>query len=164
MWPSDDVIINQGATNVSADAHHRAELGSLAAPVFDTIAVAAPPLAECRVAIVTTAGLKPSGEVTYWQVGDSSFTVLDGADRGVQLSHASANFDRVGFAADLNVVYPVDRLRELADGGVIGSVSSVHLSFMGAQMEMETIRFDTGPAAAKVLLDDGVDVVVLTPV
>jgi hypothetical protein len=37
---------------------------------------------------------------------------------------------------------------------------------MGAQIDytLETIRLDTGPAAARVLLDDGVDVVLLTPV
>ena len=48
----------------------------------------------------------------------------------------------------------------------IGSVASRHLSFMGAQTDhtLTTLRLDTGPAAARLLLDDGVDVVLLTPV
>jgi D-proline reductase (dithiol) PrdB len=67
---------------------------------------------------------------------------------------------------DLDVVYPIDRLEELAEQGVIGDVASRHLSFMGAVggASLQSIILDTGPAAAKVLVEDGVDVVVLTPV
>ena len=122
------------------------------------------PLNECRVAIVTTAGLRPRGDVKLWL--DGTFTVLPAADRDLQLSHFSPNFDRAGLTADLNVAYPADRLDELATAGVIGSVATNHLSFMGAQMTaaLSTIIQDTGPAAAQALLDDGVDVVLLTPV
>jgi D-proline reductase (dithiol) PrdB len=35
------------------------------------------------------------------------------------MSHVSINFDRAGFQRDLNVVYPMDRMRELAPEGVI---------------------------------------------
>lgn len=124
-----------------------------------------PPLKNARVAIVTTAGLRSDGQL-HWQPGDQSFTILEGTDRTVGLAHFSPNFDRSGFALDLNVVYPIDRLHELAERGVIGSVASRHISFMGAQLDhtLPTMRLDTGPAAAKVLRDDGVDVVFLTPV
>ena len=63
-------------------------------------------------------------------------------------------------------MFPVTRLREKAAGGTIGSVADVHISFMGAQVDhtLETIRLDTGPAAAEALLADDVDLVVLTPV
>lgn len=114
---------------------------------------------------MTTAGLRAGGGGT-WALGDQSFTVLDGGARDVALQHYSPNFDRSGFAADLNVVYPVDRLSELAADGSIGSVAPRHLSFMGAQPDhtLTTLRLDTGPAAARLLLEDGVDVVLLTPV
>ena len=124
----------------------------------------APELGRARVAIVTTAGLRPDG-VGVWTHGQG-FAVLDASDRDFTLAHVSPNFDRVGVAADLNVVYPIDRLDELAASGVIGSVAPRHFSFMGAQPDhtLTTIRLDTGPAVAKMLRDDGVDVVVLTPV
>lgn len=138
-----------------------------AVDVFDfgtTAATVAPRLADARVAIVTTAGLRPDGVAT-WSEGQG-FVVLDGAERRLTLAHASPNFDRTGLAADLNVVYPVDRLDELADRGTIGSVAAQHLSFMGAQVDhtLTTLRLDTGPAAAELLKADGVDVVLLTPV
>ena len=92
--------------------------------------------------------------------------MLPAESRDLQLSHFSPNFDRAGLTQDLNTAYPADRLNELVDAGVIGSVATNHLSFMGAQMDatFSTIIQDTGPAAAQMLIDDGVDVVLLTPV
>lgn len=152
---------------MTADSGIRARSGDIPTPDFDSTPVTtSPPLAEARVAIVTTAGLRTAGDVNYWQPTDGSFSVLPAADRDVQLSHFSPNFDRVGFAADINVVYPVDRLDEMAAAGEIGSVANQHISFMGAQFDatFSTILLDSGPAAAQVLKDDGVEVVLLTPI
>lgn len=152
---------------MSADASIRERVSDIPTPEFaSTPSTVAPPLETARVAIVTTAGLRPAGDVTLWQTTDTSFTILPGESRDVQLSHFSPNFDRSGFAADLNVVYPVDRMAEMAAAGEIGSVASRHLSFMGAQSDatFTTMLLDSGPAAAKVLRDDGVDVVLLTPI
>jgi D-proline reductase (dithiol) PrdB len=150
-----------------ADAGIRARVGDLPTPDFeDTPATTAPPLADAKVAIVTTAGLRPAGDVELWQPTDGSFTVLPRTAHDVQLSHFSPNFDRTGFAADINVVYPVDRLEEMAARGEIGSLADRNVSFMGAQFDatFSTILLDTGPAAAKVLLDQDVDVVLMTPI
>ena len=122
-----------------------------------------PPLSEAVVAIVTTAGLMRPGEKS-WEGGDSSFRVFDRAERDLIVGHVSSNFDRTGVAADRNVVYPIDRLEEMAGEGVIGGVSRQHVSFMGALGDLSTVLMDSGPAAAKMLKDGGVDVVVLTPV
>lgn len=151
---------------LSGDALIRSSSGKIEAFEFDSVPVTpAKPLADATIAIVTTAGLRPSGS-DLWPGGDQTFSVLDGADRDLMVAHVSANFDRVGVSADINTAYPIDRLAELAAAGEIGSVAPRHLSFMGAQPDhtMETIRLDTGPAAAKLLLDDGVDIVLLTPV
>jgi D-proline reductase (dithiol) PrdB len=152
---------------MAGDEVTRGRVNDLPTPKFvDTPVTVAPPLAESRVAIVTTAGLKPAGEVTLWEQTDSTFTVLPSGARDLQLSHFSPNFDRSGFAADLNVVFPIDRINEMVDRGEIGSVVEHNLSFMGAQADatFATILLDTGPAAAKFLVDQHVDVVLLTPV
>lgn len=150
----------------TTDREVRARVNNV--PVFEfaqTAFTPPPSLAKARVAIVTTAGLRVEGDA-HWQPGDQSFTVLDHGARNVKLAHFSPNFDRSGFALDLNVVYPLDRLDELAANKTIGSVASKHISFMGAQLDhtLATMRLDSGPAAAKILRDDGVDVVLLTPV
>lgn len=148
-----------------ADTFIREYVASLPVPEFDEPAFNdAPVAAEATVAIVTTAGLVHPGDGP-WAAGDESYRVYDASDRDLTLGHFSPNFDRTGIALDLNVAYPADRLDEMADEGRIGGVGPHHVSFMGALDErLTTIRMDTGPAAAKQLRDDGVDVVLLTPI
>ena len=134
-------------------------------PTFDDTAwVTPPPLSEATVAIVTSAALhRPDDE--GFAAADTSFRVMNRADRKLVLGHWSPNFDRSGFSMDLNVVYPIDRLEELADQGVIGAVAPRHFSFAGNQPDdVATVRMDTGPQVAAELKADGVDVVLLTPV
>lgn len=147
------------------DSQMRQLVDGIPVPEFDSTAFTAPPpLRDASVAIVTTAGLH-TREDSGWRPGDQSFRVIGAHERDLRLGHWSPNFDRSGLAADLNVVFPIDRLHEMAGEGAIGNVAPHHLSFMGAQDEtMTTIRMDTGPAAAKLLRSDGVDVVLLTPV
>ncbi len=129
-------------------------------PAFTT----PPPLSEATVAIVTSAALHTAADEAFGN-DDSTYRAIDRTERSLKLGHWSPNFDRVGFALDLNVVYPIDRLEEMAAEGVIGAVAPRHFSFAGNQPDdVSTIRFDSGPAAAAQLLADGVDVVVLTPV
>ncbi len=78
------------------------------------------------------------------------------------ISHISINFDRTGFQEDWNVVFPLDRLNELAAEGVIASVAETHYSFMGATdpVEMEPYAREL----AGHLKQDRVDAVILSPV
>lgn len=122
------------------------------------------PLGDCRVAIVTTAALA-MGVHGAPRGGAPGFQVIPAGSR-VQLMHESPNFDRSGWLADPNVVFPVDRLRELAADRVIGSVAPRHISFAGNQQlpTLSELDLDAGPAAAELLARDQVDVVLLTPV
>ena len=148
---------------MGADELLRNSLAKSPVPEFATTARSeAPPLPRATVAIVTTAGLARPGEV--WADQSSEFRVIGRNERDVVLAHNSTNFDRTGFAADRNVVFPIDRLDELAREGAIGGVAPRHLSFLGSTFELSTIRLDSGPRAARLLRDDGVDVVLLTPV
>ena len=122
------------------------------------------PLSEARVAIVTSAALHRQSDESFTQ-GDTSYRTLHRSVRDLVLGHWSPNFDRSGFGLDLNVVYPIDRLDELEDRGVIGSVATHHYSFAGNQPDsVSEIRLDSGPACAASLIADDVDVVLLTPV
>lgn len=149
---------------ITGDTAMRAHGASTPFPTFESPAwVSPPPLAEATVAIVTSAALHEPDDA--FAAGDASFRLIDADERRLVLGHWSPNFDRSGFAMDLNVVYPIDRLHELAEAGTIGAVAPRHVSFAGNQPDdVATIRLDTGPAAAAALAADGVDVVLLTPV
>ena len=149
-----------------SDKHLRSTLSGLKGFTFDEVPWTTPkPLHESRVAIVTTAGLRVENDAD-WNAGDQGFTLIPHDAENLTLAHFSPNFDRVGWILDKNVVFPIDRLHEMAEEGIIGSVANTHVSFMGAQPDhtLETIRLDSGPTAAKLLADDEVDLVLLTPV
>lgn len=148
-----------------ADEIIRANVGNMPVPEFDNPAFVTPPkLSEATVAIVTTAGLRQTGDPS-WAPGDPSYRLFDTDAEDIRLGHVSPNFDRSGFAADINVVYPIDRLKEMAEEGVIAAVAPRHVAFLGAQAgSMTAMRKDTVPAVAKLLKEDGVNVVLLTPI
>lgn len=149
----------------SGDALIRQQIGQLPVPEFsETAWTVPPPLSEARVAVVTSAALYPRDGEPF-TVTDTSYRGLDHDERQLVMGHWSPNFDRSAFGIDYNVVYPLARLDELAEQGVIGSVASKHYAFAGNQPDdVATIRYDSGPACAAELKADGVDVVFLTPV
>lgn len=146
---------------VEAEQKH---MRSLPLPEYDTTPwVEGPPLSERRVAIVTSAGLSLRGEQSF-QLGAADYRVLPGdidtAD--IVMNHVSVNFDRTGFQDDVNIVLPIDRLREMAADGEIGSVAGFHYSVMGATDP--SLLEDSARAIAGMLREDKVNAVLLTPV
>ena len=124
------------------------------------------PLAKRRVAIVSTAGLHVRGDKPFGGGSASmDYRVIPGAvaAKDLVMSHMSVNFDRSGFQEDWNVAFPLDRLRELAVEGVLGSVANFHYSFMGAVSPVTNYEPKARELAAH-LLADKVDAVLLSPV
>lgn len=125
-----------------------------------------PSLAQRRVAIVTTAGLHLRGEKPFDSGGAGiDYRVIpgDAASADLVMSHASVNFDRTGFQSDWNVVFPLDRLRELVRDKIAGAVAAFHYSFMGAIPQVTRYEPKARELAA-LLKADNVDAVLLTPV
>jgi len=127
------------------------------------------PLSECRVALVSSAGFVLPGQEPFddeKRGGDPSFREIP-ADVDVATlvdTHRSQSFDHSGMRSDANLAFPLDRLRELAESGRIGRVNRRYLSFMGSLTATGAFVRDTAPAAAKLLVEDGVDVALLVPV
>jgi D-proline reductase (dithiol) PrdB len=145
-------------------ATSQASMANLETPEFaDRPFVSGPPLKSRRIAVVTSAGLVRRGERPFVS-GDTDFRVIpaDTSPADILMSHVSVNFDRTGFQRDLNVVLPVDRLRDLVEQGLIGSVSDNHYSFMGAT-DPRGMQEHARTVAGR-LKNDQVDGVLLTPV
>ena len=126
--------------------------------------VPAKPLAELRIALITTAGLHFRDNPAF-DFADASFRPIAGNEDADNLimTHSSVNFDRSGFAEDVNLVFPIDRFRELAAANQIGSLASIHYSFMGAGLLPDAYE-RTAVQVAGLLKQDQVDAVFLTPV
>ncbi len=139
-------------------------LAELECPDFSTRPwVAGPPLSERRVAIVSSAGLVRRGENPF-RGRDADYRAIpsDTTAADLLISHISINFDRTGFQEDRNVVFPLDRLRDLEREGAIGSVADTHYSFMGATDPVQMEAYAREVAGR--LKQDGVDAAILPPV
>ena len=147
-------------TDVEADALRAMPCHPLPGEPF----VQRAPLSKRRVAIVTTAGLHRRDQPNY-EIGDASYRVIAGDIPASELvmSQVSVSFDRTGFQQDANVVFPIDRLKEAAEAGVIGSVADYHYSMMAAFIDLDQAAV-TARELAGLLKKDRVDAVVLSPV
>jgi D-proline reductase (dithiol) PrdB len=143
----------------------RNHIEKLPCPRFDTRPwMDGPLLNKRRVAIISTAGIHRRGDRPVTRSPGDYVRVIPGDIQAANLvmTHVSTNFDHSGFQQDWNILFPIDRLRELADTDVIGSVADFHYSFMGAQdpMNMEAEARDL----AGLLKKDHVDAALLVPV
>jgi D-proline reductase (dithiol) PrdB len=122
------------------------------------------PLAAGRVAIVTTAGLHRRGDRPFTP-GDPTYRAIPAATPAAEIvqSHTSIGFDRVPVMRDVNVSFPIDRLRELVARGALGGLAPFSYSFMGAQRDTSRIAGETGPECGRRLREEGVDAALITP-
>lgn len=129
----------------------------------------AKPLGGSRVALVTTAGLRTPGQSDFDRsnkMGDSSFREIPNTieTRLLVESHRSYAFDHEAVRSDVNLAFPLDRFRELESQGVIGELNRRHFSFMGSIVGPRRLIEETAPQVARMLAEDRVDAVFLTPV
>lgn len=126
--------------------------------------VEGPPLKERRIAIITTAGLHLRTDRPFQIDPNDFYRVIPGSvgANDLVMSHLAASFDRSGFQRDWNVVFPIDRLRELERDGIIGSLADFHYSVNSAHSPEEF----PAPAReiAKFLKNDNVNGALLLPV
>jgi D-proline reductase (dithiol) PrdB len=137
---------------------------------LDPVPFATPrrPLATAKVALVSTGAVHLPGQTAFdegFKGGDFSFREVpnDVDVARLLVAHKSDAFDQSGFLADRNLGFPLDRLREMAAAGEIGSLNARHLSFMGSITAPGRLMTETAPAAAELLAGDGVDVAILVP-
>ncbi|HEV7766730.1 MAG TPA: glycine/sarcosine/betaine reductase selenoprotein B family protein [Thermoanaerobaculia bacterium] len=127
------------------------------------------PLREAKVALMSTAGLVlPTQEPFDNDVrgGDWTFREIpsDAGTKPLIDTHRSESYDHSGVHTDANVAFPIDRIRELAEEGVIGAVNHRHFSLMGSITAPGRLMKHSAPAIADALAADGVDAVLLVPI
>ena len=127
------------------------------------------PLTESRVALVTTAGLHTASQEPFddhFMSGDYSYREIPNTVdvQALQSAHSSTVYDQTASSADRNLVFPLDRFRELEREGKIGELNDRHFSFMGSQPAPGRLIKRSAPEVGQILKSDGVDVAFLTPV
>ncbi|MBI4081064.1 MAG: hypothetical protein HY423_00495 [Candidatus Lambdaproteobacteria bacterium] len=136
------------------------------------------PLAECRVALVSTAGftLVPEGgfsaeELARVKTGGSnvgSYALevwpIPSEIAEDRILYVVANHDRSqSDMSDANTFFPVTRLREFRDEGVLGSLATNFYRLKENYSQRKTVEVDA-PEVLRLLKADRVDAALLSPV
>jgi len=131
------------------------------------------PLAESRLALLSTAGLSMRGDAPFDMEmerkqptrGDPSWRRLrsDATSATVEAHHL--HIDTGYIARDLNVALPLDRTGELVTEGVVGTLADSHYSTMGYQgSDTSTLENESAPEIAAAMRSEEVDLALLAPV
>jgi D-proline reductase (dithiol) PrdB len=126
------------------------------------------PVGQAVIALVTTAGVHRRRDPPFDMDdpdGDPSFRVVPVDTPAAELTITHKYYDHSAADRDLNVVLPIDRLRELATQGEVGGVAPYAYSFMGHVdgVHLQTLMQTTAPEVAGRLRAEGAEAVVLTP-
>ena len=131
------------------------------------------PVAECKVALLSTAGLSMRDDAPFDMEferqnptkGDPSWRRLRSHATSASIDANHLHIDTGYIERDLNVALPVDRLRELVAAGQVGAIADTHYSIMGYQGDDTTIlERDSAPQNAQAMKGEQVDLALLAPV
>ena len=119
-------------------------------------------LKEMTVALVTAAGVHLKSDKRLNLAGDFSFRKISGTAPADEIMVSHGGYDNGDVNKDINCMFPLDRLRELAADGLIKAVAPTHIGFMGGGGDQQKFKESTGPEIAHLLRSEGVDAVLLT--
>ena len=123
-------------------------------------------LSKATVAIVSAGGVHLRGQEPFNiadELGDLSFRdIPDDAD-AADLMVTHHHYDHADADRDINVVFPLDVLRDLKEEGFVREVAKKHVGYMGYTMQLKAMYEGTAPEIANEI-DRGsrADVVLLT--
>ena len=134
----------------------------------DTVPLAKPdkPLSEAKLTFISSAGVQPKGTLpfdTVHPVGDYTYRKVPSASKPEDLEIHQLKYPTVGANQDLNVIFPIERLQELAAEGVIGGLTDHFFSFIGYNMDPEQMELKLAEDIADAAVKDHADIALLCP-
>jgi D-proline reductase (dithiol) PrdB len=121
------------------------------------------PAYESRVALLTSAALRLNRQEPFAPGEDLSYRLIpsDSNASAIVIDHHS----RIGPVPRQNpeIVFPMAALASLAAKQIVGSLSPIHVSFMGGIRRYQEVENDLAPAIARELKQADVDLALLVP-
>jgi D-proline reductase (dithiol) PrdB len=124
------------------------------------------PLSQCTVALLVSGGISHCAAAPFDADArnDHRVDAIDPAVETDQYQIHDSYYDHSDADRDLNCLFPVDRLQELADAGKIGAVAKRHWSgFMGRTYNRSKVTGESAPALVEQLKEDRVDLLIAIP-
>lgn len=130
------------------------------------LAPLAKPISECRVCFVSTSGVQPKGTMPFdvvHPIGDYSFRTVPSDSAVEDLEIHQLKYPTFGANRDLNVIYPIERLRELVEENVIGSLTTNFFSFIGYNMDAKRLEETLAEDLADAIQNEAPDILLAAP-
>ena len=116
--------------------------------------------------MLTSGGVSGKGAPLFDPLArnDLRLDAIDAQTSPHSFAISDSYYDHQDADRDINCIFPLERLRELAADHVIGEVASHHYSgFMGRTYIRSAVVNEAAPALAARLRDESVDAFVLVP-
>jgi D-proline reductase (dithiol) PrdB len=117
-------------------------------------------LKDCRIALVSTSGAYVEGMQPFSD-NDLSFRLIPADTDTRKIRFVPGHFDTSKGAEDANIMFPLDRLRDLLKSGEVRALADHHVS-MGLTTELRTLKERVSWEIAEAVMKMRPDVVVLT--
>ena len=130
------------------------------------LARATKPLSESRLTFVSTSGVQPKGTLPFdvvHPVGDYTFREVPSTSSPDDLEIHQLKYPTDGAHRDLNVIFPIERLQELRDEGVVGALTPSFFSFIGYNMDPDLLEHTLAEDLAQAVADQQADLALLSP-
>src|SRR5437870_8075545 len=118
-------------------------------------------LREATLAIVSMSGIHLKSQEPFNLEDDTSYRIIPGDAVAADLAIAHEHYDHSDADRDPNIMFPLERARELAAEGFIDGVNDEHYS-LGYAQDLRTIYEQVGPEIADALYQSSTDIVLLT--
>lgn len=119
-------------------------------------------LSETTIALVSTAGVHLKTQEPYDVEGDGSYRVIPSNTNVADLMITHGHYDHEAADQDINVIFPIERLRELVADGTIKGINTDFFGMMGYTLKMKQVLEETGPEIARKIERSATDLVLLT--
>ena len=135
----------------------------LVAPANRSWCAVKKPVNQSRVALLTSAALRLNRQEPFAPAEDISYRLIpsDSNPNTIVIDHHS----RIGPVPRQNpeIVFPMAALVSLAAQQIVGSLSPIHVSFMGGIRRYQEVENELAPAIARELKQADVDLALLVP-
>ncbi|MBA3240991.1 MAG: hypothetical protein H0T60_07160 [Acidobacteria bacterium] len=124
------------------------------------------PVSKSRLTFISSAGVQPKGTMPFdvvHPVGDFSFRRVPSDSTPADLEIHQIKYPTNGAARDLNVIFPIERLQELAADGLVGGLTPNFFSFIGYNMDADGFERTLAEEIADAVVADGAEAALLCP-
>lgn len=119
-------------------------------------------LKDMTIGLATAAGVHHKEDKRFDLAGDFTWRKVTDKMKSEELMVSHGGYDNGDVNKDINCMFPIDRIHELAADGFIKACAPVHAGFMGGGGDQAKFKDETGPEIAKMFVEEGVDAVLLT--